>query len=95
MLKLFLAIIIFTTFVSILYPIWPRIFDILLSINETQSRRSSLFITEYFIDHKRYFYLISFHASAAFVIGIIAMSATGTMFIVYLQHACGLFRITW
>lgn len=73
-------------------PIWPRIFYIFLSINDTRPRLSPL-VTEYFVDHKRYFYSIIFHANAAFFIGIIVMLATGTMFIVYVQHACGMFRI--
>ncbi|XP_077266107.1 uncharacterized protein LOC143899596 isoform X2 [Temnothorax americanus] len=79
--------------ILILYPIWSRVFYTLLSINETHARISPLLVTEYFVD-KRYFYLILFHTNAAFFIGLIAMIATGTMFIVYLQHACGMFQIT-
>ncbi|XP_039311487.1 uncharacterized protein LOC105198336 isoform X2 [Solenopsis invicta] len=77
----------------LLYPIWPCIFDILLPINETRPRPSPLFATEYFVDQERYFYLIILHANAAFVIGGVAMLATATIIIFYLQHACGMFRI--
>ncbi|XP_077270660.1 uncharacterized protein LOC143901897 [Temnothorax americanus] len=84
---------IFIIIILILYPIWSRVFYILLSINETHARISPLLVTKYFVD-KRYFYLIFFHTNAALFIGLIAMLATGTMFIVYLQHACGMFQIT-
>jgi len=50
-------------------------------------------VTEYFVDQERYFYLIILHANAAFAIGGIAMLSTGTLLIVYVQHACGMFRI--
>ncbi|XP_077280089.1 uncharacterized protein LOC143907288 isoform X1 [Temnothorax americanus] len=84
---------IFIVIILILYPIWSRVFYTLLSINETHARISPLLVTEYFVD-KRYFYLIFFHTNAAFFIGAIAILATGTMFIVYSQHACGMFQIT-
>jgi len=50
-------------------------------------------MTEYFVDQEKYFYLILFHANVAFVIGATTMLATGTMLIVYQQHACGMFQI--
>ncbi|XP_071560360.1 uncharacterized protein, partial [Temnothorax nylanderi] len=92
-LKHFSVLVIFIAIILILYPIWSRVFYTLLSINETRARISPLLVTEYFID-KRYFYLIYFHTNAAFFIGLIGMIATATMFIVYLQHACGMFQIT-
>ncbi|XP_071629412.1 uncharacterized protein [Temnothorax longispinosus] len=80
-------------FALLLYPIWPRIFDILLPMNETRPHISPLFVTEYFIDQEKYFYLISLHTNTGFTIGVGVMLATGTMFIVYSQYACGMFRI--
>ncbi|XP_072750568.1 uncharacterized protein [Anoplolepis gracilipes] len=78
----------------IIYEFCPKFFDILLSINE--SRRFSprkIIVTEYFINQKKYLYLILLHANTALLIGIIALLATGTILIVYLQYACGMFRI--
>jgi len=80
--------------ILILYPIWTRVFSISLPINETRSRSSLGIVTEYFVDQERYFYLIFLHANVAFMIGGGAMLAIGAMFIVCLQHACGMFRIT-
>ncbi|XP_071637880.1 uncharacterized protein [Temnothorax longispinosus] len=88
----FTDVVIFLAIILILYPIWWRVFYTLLSINETRAHISPLLVTEYFVD-KRYFYLIFFHTNAAFFIGLIATTATGSMLIVFLQHACGMFQI--
>ncbi|XP_025992860.2 uncharacterized protein LOC113004251 [Solenopsis invicta] len=80
--------------IFILHSTWLQIFDILLPINETRSHLSSPLVTEYLVDHEKYFYLIFFHTNAAFFTGSIAMLATGTMFIVYAHYAYGMFRIT-
>ncbi|KAL6260657.1 hypothetical protein P5V15_008176 [Pogonomyrmex californicus] len=81
------------TSVFTLYPFWPFMFDILFPINETRPHLGLLLVTEYFIDQEKYYYLILIHINAATFIGIITMLATGTILIVYQQHACGMFRI--
>ncbi|XP_011860659.1 PREDICTED: uncharacterized protein LOC105557885 isoform X2 [Vollenhovia emeryi] len=72
---------------------WPHIFNLLFFLNETRSCSSLPVITEYFIDQEKYVYFILFHTYAAYIIGAITMLATGTLLIVCLQHACGLFHI--
>jgi hypothetical protein len=54
----------------------------------------ALFMTEYFIDKKKYSCLTILHMNAAFWIRGLAMIATGTMLITYLQYVCGMFSIT-
>ncbi|XP_025073952.1 uncharacterized protein LOC112552580 [Pogonomyrmex barbatus] len=88
-----LLLVIFVTCVFILYPFWPLLSDILFPINETRSHLSLLFITEYFVDQEKYYYLIVIHANAATFIGTVAMLATGTILIAYQLLACGMFRI--
>jgi len=85
----------FTVPTLILYILWPQISNILFFTNKTQSHRSLPFVTEYFIDKEKHFYLILFHANAALVIGAITILATATILIVYQQHTCGMFRIAW
>ncbi|XP_072765632.1 uncharacterized protein [Anoplolepis gracilipes] len=78
----------------ILYQFCPNFFDILLFINE--SRRfplKKIIVTEYFIDQKKYYYLILLHANVALFIGLVTIIATGMILIVYQQFACGMFRI--
>ncbi|XP_070522371.1 odorant receptor 30a-like [Cardiocondyla obscurior] len=49
--------------------------------------------SEYFVDKEKYFYLIFLHINMIIVIGFTTILATGSMLIVYLQHACGMFKI--
>jgi hypothetical protein len=82
-------LIIFSLFVS---QICPIILDIVLPINGSRLRR--LHITaEYFLDQEKYFFFILFHMDTAVFISKIALVATGTMFITYLYHTCGMFNI--
>ncbi|XP_018055788.1 PREDICTED: uncharacterized protein LOC108692148 [Atta colombica] len=48
---------------------------------------------EYFIDQEKYLYLILLHSFAIIYIGIVAVLATGRMFLMYLQYICGIFNI--
>ncbi|XP_070167631.1 uncharacterized protein [Polyergus mexicanus] len=91
---LILIVIIFVC-ILILYPFWPQILDILLSTNESLSRPplSGMFVTEYFVDQKKYFYMTLLHGNAGLFIGIVIVLATGTLLIAYLKYACGMFRI--
>ncbi|KAL6425033.1 hypothetical protein ACFW04_009378 [Cataglyphis niger] len=94
-LKRSLVIVIIFAPVLILYPFWPHIFDILLSINESSSRPSlkGIYVSEYFIDQEKYFNLILLHGNAALFLGIVTLLGTGTLLIANEQYACGMFRI--
>ncbi|XP_011860675.1 PREDICTED: uncharacterized protein LOC105557895 [Vollenhovia emeryi] len=74
-------------------PMWPRILDIIMPMNESRSPITMPIATEYFVDQDKYFYLILLHLNAALCIGAIAYIATGTMLVGYLKHACGMFKI--
>jgi len=73
-------------------PIWKDIFFIILSVNQSRSHHLHI-VTEHFVDQERYFYLLLLHTTVAFSIGTIAVLASGTMLIAYLQHACAMFTI--
>lgn len=77
----------------ILLQIMPYIRDIVPLANVSRSRSTLQIRTEYFIDQEKYFYLIIFHANAAFIIGVTAILATGTLIIVSFQYACGMFKV--
>ncbi|KAL6418161.1 hypothetical protein ACFW04_012297 [Cataglyphis niger] len=81
--------------VLILYPFSLRVFDILLTTNKFPSRLSlkRMYVSEYFIDQKKYCYWILLHEYAALFVGIIALLAAGTLLIAYAIYACGMFRI--
>ncbi|KAL6260651.1 hypothetical protein P5V15_008170 [Pogonomyrmex californicus] len=79
------------TFIIVQY--YTNILDIALLRNVSQSRHLPI-IMEYFIDHEKYFYLIMLHIHVAFCIGLISMVAIGTMLIAYIQHICGILKIS-
>ncbi|XP_025270099.1 uncharacterized protein LOC109610624, partial [Camponotus floridanus] len=84
---------IFTIPIPLLYPFWLYIFDSPLIINDSRPRFPLPHSTEYFVDQKKYFYWILLHANAALLIEIVAILATGSIFLVCQQYACGMFRI--
>jgi len=71
---------------------WLNMAEMNVSINTSQLHHL-LFITEYFIDQEKYFYLILLHMYAAFCAGATIMVGIGTMFITCIKHICGMFRI--
>ncbi|XP_071638201.1 uncharacterized protein [Temnothorax longispinosus] len=73
--------------------IWTYIQHIGLPKNESRLNPSEYFMTEYFIDQEKYFYLITLHVLTTIYIGAVSMMATGTMLVAYLQHICGIFGI--
>ncbi|XP_072765031.1 uncharacterized protein [Anoplolepis gracilipes] len=76
--------------ILILLTTWPYI---LIIINKSQSHFSPYIVTEYFIDQEKYSFLIMLHEEVAILIGSLAMVATGTMLITYLQHTSAMFSI--
>jgi len=68
---------------------------VILFTNVSQSHSAAFFMTEYFIDQEKYFYVTMLHMSAALWIGGLAMLAMGTMLITYVQHVCGISSIAW
>ncbi|XP_070152581.1 uncharacterized protein [Polyergus mexicanus] len=83
-----------STFLVILQPIWPEILGIVLDINKSRIQSQAIHITtEYFVDQKKYFYLILLHINTVICIGATTLTATGTMLLGCAIHACGLFKI--
>ncbi|XP_050460092.1 odorant receptor 22c-like [Cataglyphis hispanica] len=83
-----------SAFIATLLPIWPQILNTILYINESQLQNQTIqFVTEYFVDQQKYFYLILLHVNAGICIGTITLIATGTMLLGCIIHACGLFTI--
>ncbi|XP_050460194.1 uncharacterized protein LOC126856059 [Cataglyphis hispanica] len=89
-----ISIVMSGVFVAILLPIILRsqILNTDLHINE--SRQTVQFVTEYFVDQEKYFYLISLHQNAAICIGATTLTGTGTMIVGFVICACGMFKIT-
>jgi len=71
---------------------WSDILNVILQMNISQAHHVPI-ITEYFIDHEKYFYLILLHMSTAFFIGMTITLAIGSMLVAFYQHVCGVFSI--
>ncbi|KAL6425014.1 hypothetical protein ACFW04_009372 [Cataglyphis niger] len=83
-----------STFFAILLPIWPKILGPILHTNQSRIQSQVIQITtEYFIDQKKYFYLIFLHTNAVICIGATTLAATGTLLLGCVIHACGIFTI--
>lgn len=67
--------------------------DIILSMNVSRSHRIQ-FVTEYFVDQEKYFFLILLHMNTAICIGAAAILGTGTTLIAYFKFICGMFKIS-
>ncbi|XP_050460093.1 uncharacterized protein LOC126855989 [Cataglyphis hispanica] len=91
--KTLTAVSICGAFALIIAQLWSNIIDVILPINISQPHRLPI-MTEYFVDQERYYILIFLHLNAAFCIGVAGMLSIGTLFIAYLEHICGLFKIS-
>ncbi|RLU26117.1 ObirOr5-9E23 [Ooceraea biroi] len=80
-------------FIVTLMPIYPRILSTFLLVNISRPLYNMQFVTEYFIDKEKNFYLILLHTYAFFYIAIITLVGGGMMVYAYLKHVCGLFSI--
>ncbi|KAL6260649.1 hypothetical protein P5V15_008168 [Pogonomyrmex californicus] len=80
------------TIIIIIIQLLSIMINVDISTNVSVSPRL-LIMTEYFIDQEKYLYLILLHVYMTLCIGEIVMLAIGSLFITYLQHTCGMFRI--
>jgi len=78
-------------FIIIIIQIWSFIADV-NTMNTSQSYHL-LIMSEYFIDQEKYFYWILLHMYGELCVATAIMLATGSMFVSYLLHTCGMFRI--
>nr|XP_012217764.1 PREDICTED: uncharacterized protein LOC105669400 [Linepithema humile] len=68
------------------------IFDILAPLNVSRPREL-LFPGEYFVDQQKYFYAIVLHLNVTIGMVVITMVGTESLYVTYVQHACGMFQV--
>ncbi|XP_020291762.1 odorant receptor Or2-like [Pseudomyrmex gracilis] len=68
------------------------ILDFVAPLNESRPR-NILFVTEYFVDQQRYFYLIVCHMTLAATIGLVSVITDETFFFAYIHYICGIFEV--
>ncbi|XP_025074019.1 uncharacterized protein LOC112552616 [Pogonomyrmex barbatus] len=78
-----------TIFISSLI---PSILDIIAPLN-TSRPRQFLFPGEYFIDQQKFFYAILLQTNISLGLIVTTLVGTESLYVTYVQHACGMFRI--
>ncbi|KAK2578992.1 hypothetical protein KPH14_012651 [Odynerus spinipes] len=68
-------------------PLKPLLVETFNSTNE----RPLIHHVEYFVDTQNYYYLVILHSHVTIVICIVTIVTLDTIFLVLIQHACGLF----
>ncbi|XP_026824674.1 uncharacterized protein LOC105285790 isoform X1 [Ooceraea biroi] len=72
----------------------PFILDVVIPKNESYAIFIMKMVTKHFVVSEKYYFLIIVHVNAAFSVGMIVLTGTGTMMISYFKYACGMFEIT-
>lgn len=71
----------------------PKILDVVIPLNESRPLKL-LGLATFLFDQDEYFVLIFIHMTIALLVEATTMVATDTMNVIYVQHICGLFKIT-
>ncbi|KAH0945370.1 hypothetical protein HN011_007229 [Eciton burchellii] len=66
--------------------------DSIMPFNQSHSYQL-LILAEYFVNNEKYFYFIVLHATVCFFLFQITLMSTTSIYVAYIQHICGMFRI--
>ncbi|XP_032675038.1 uncharacterized protein LOC116845907 isoform X2 [Odontomachus brunneus] len=70
----------------------PILLDIVVPMDKPRPRKFPIQV-ECFLDQQKYFYLYYFVITITGFVGMTVLMATENMFMIFVQHACGLFEI--
>ncbi|XP_039305982.1 odorant receptor 22b isoform X1 [Solenopsis invicta] len=71
----------------------PQILDVLLPLNESRPWEHPFHVEFFFLDNERDLYIIRFILYFGAVFGLGVILANGSIFVIYTQHATGMFTI--
>ncbi|KAG7208098.1 hypothetical protein KM043_009672 [Ampulex compressa] len=80
-------------FIFATIPLTPMILDVVAPLNTSRPRIFS-YKAEYFLDESKYYWPILIHMWCASLAAVMSVTAVDSMFLFYVQHACGLFSVT-
>lgn len=81
------------SFLFFLIMFTPDVLDIVAPPDESRPRQLLLRV-ECFFDQEKYFYLVAFMVLITGFLNMTILMATETMYMMFLQHACGLLELT-
>ncbi|EZA48257.1 hypothetical protein DMN91_009555 [Ooceraea biroi] len=70
----------------------PLLLDVILPLNKSRTLKS-IAITEYFVTREKYIWVTLLHEIIAIYIRVITLCCTGITMMMYILHACALFKI--
>ncbi|XP_070510855.1 uncharacterized protein [Cardiocondyla obscurior] len=78
--------------VCLFIPLTPSILDIVAPLNVSRPRQL-LFPGEFLVDQQKFFYAIILQIDVALGLIIATLIGTESLYVTYVQHACGMFQI--
>lgn len=78
--------------ICILLPFLPNILDFIAPLNVSRPQQL-LFPGEYFVDQQKFFYAISLQINITMGLILLTLIGTETLYVTYVQHACGMFEV--
>ncbi|XP_020291748.1 uncharacterized protein LOC109858666 [Pseudomyrmex gracilis] len=75
-----------------LVPFVPNVLDILMPLNVSRQRHL-LFPGKFFVDHQKYFYVITLHVGVSLFLIFITLVGTESLYVTHVLHACGMFQV--
>jgi len=76
------------------YVLVGPVLDVFSPINETRPKRMP-HPAEYFIDQKKYYYVLLLNTYVGYVACVSIAVATDTMYVFLVEHICGMYGILW
>ena len=70
----------------------PQILDIIQPLNESRLLKRA-FKSNYFVDEDKYYYYLIMHEYLATFFNVTIMISVDTMYMKFVEHACGMFSI--
>lgn len=89
---MFPAIVYLGTFAFLSTIFVPSVLDIVAPMDKPRPRKFPIHI-ECFLDQQKYFYLLYFVIVVSAFVGMTVLMATENMYMIFMQHTCGLFEI--
>jgi len=81
-----------SAFFLIIFECFPMILDVILPLNESRPFQLVV-LTEYFVNQERYIHYLILHELLTGLVAINVFCGTGVILVMYIMHACALFKI--
>jgi len=81
-----------SSFFLTIFECFPMILNVILPLNDSRSFRPVV-LTEYFVNQERYIHYLILHELLTGYVAINVFCGIGVIIVMYIMHACALFKI--